>query len=146
MNINTLKEKFTSGIERWTVNRIDDMVKANPAFAVPSVYIKRAARNIIAKNKACLEGQIDNVALFLADENGEINAETVFEDLTKMLTAMEPKHYNMGLISGTVGGGNISIDLPDNIITTIMFGSKKSISITPNDLVELKNILTEDIE
>lgn len=144
MNINTLKEKFSSGIERWTMNRIDDMVKSNPAFAVPSVYIKRAARNIIAKNRDCLEGQIDNVSLFLADENGEINTGTVFDDLAKMLTAMEPKHYEMGMISGTVGDGSISIDLPDNIITTIMFGSKKSITITPEDLVELKNILTEE--
>lgn len=39
---------------------------------------------------------------------------------------------------------DLSIDLPDNIITTILFGSKKSISFTKDDFEELKSLVTAE--
>ena len=36
------------------------------------------------------------------------------------------------------------IDLPDNIITNILFGSKKSISFTKTDFDELKSLITAE--
>ena len=41
MNIPTLKEKFLSSLDLWFNERVDEMVKDNPALTVPSVYIKR---------------------------------------------------------------------------------------------------------
>ena len=38
----------------------------------------------------------------------------------------------------------VLIDLPDNIITTILFGSKKSISFTKDDFEELKSMVTAE--
>ena len=38
----------------------------------------------------------------------------------------------------------LSIDLPDNIITNILFGSKKSISFTKTDFEELKSLITAE--
>ena len=51
MKIEALKEKLMSSVDLWADAQIDDMVKGNPMLAIPSVYIKRAAHNIIAKNK-----------------------------------------------------------------------------------------------
>ena len=51
MNITELKEKLLESVDVWADARIDDMVKANPMLAIPSVYMKRAAHNIISKNK-----------------------------------------------------------------------------------------------
>ena len=45
---------------------------------------------------------------------------------------------------GLYDGGTLSIDLPDNIITNILFGSKKSISFTKTDFDELKNLITAE--
>ena len=43
-----------------------------------------------------------------------------------------------------IDGGTLSIDLPDNIITNILFGSKKSISFTKTDFYELKSLITAE--
>lgn len=144
MNITAIKGKMSDGLDLWASARIDDMVKANPALAIPSVYMKRAAHNIISRNREGIERQIDNLSLFIADEDGNINTETIFEDTKKMLSAMEPIPFNFGMIHGAVGGGCITIDLPDNIVTTIMFGSKKSLSISPDDLKGLAEILADE--
>lgn len=130
-----------ASMDTWASCRIDEMAKSNPALVIPSVYMKRAAHNIIAKNKTQWEQQIDNVSLFLADDNGNIDTDTFFEDVKSMLSAMDAYPFDLGVIRGYIGEGSISIDIPDNIITTMLFGSKKSISITPDDIMELKDLL-----
>ena len=39
MNIPELKEKLLTSLDLWAEARISDMVKENPALAIPSVYI-----------------------------------------------------------------------------------------------------------
>lgn len=59
----------------------------------------------------------------------------------QILKAMEKKPFDIGLFHGTIGEGCISIDMPDGIISALLFGSNKSIAITTDDIAELKNIL-----
>lgn len=143
MKIEALKEKLISSVDLWADAQIDDMVKGNPMLAIPSVYIKRAAHNIIAKNKDKWSEQIDNAALFIADENGVVDAGTVFDDMMQMLKAIDDYQFDIGIIHGHIGGGMVSIDLPDNIAMSLLFGSKKSINITTEDFAELKSLLTD---
>ena len=117
------------------------MVKGSPMLAIPSVYMKRAAHNMIARKKDAWGKQLDTASLFVADENGEINADTIFEDLTQMLKSIEDYHFDLGILHGHIDNGTIFIDLPDNIVTTLLFGSKKSIGIGEGDLTELKNLI-----
>ena len=142
MNVTELKEKLLDSVDVWADARIDDMVKASPMLAIPSVYMKRAAHNIIAKNKGSWDKSIDNAALFIADENGNIDANTIFEDMMQMLKAVEDYHFDFGIVHGHISNGAISIDLPDNIATAILFGSKRSINFTEEDFVELKDLVT----
>lgn len=143
MKIEALKEKLMSSVDLWADAQIDDMVKGNPMLAIPSVYIKRAAHNIIAKNKGKWSEQIDNAALFIADENGIVDAGTVFDDMMQMLKAIDDYQFDIGIIHGHIGGGMVSIDLPDNIAMTLLFGSKRSINITTEDFDELRSLLTD---
>lgn len=142
MKIEELKEKLLTSIDLWADARIDDLVKGNPTLAIPSVYMKRAAHNIIAKEKGKWDRQMDNLALFLGDENGEINADTIFHDVMQMLKSIEDYHFDLGFLRGHVDGGTIFIDFPDNIFTSLLFGSKKSIGIGESDITELKNLIT----
>lgn len=143
MNIPELKEKLLTSVDLWADARIDDMIKGNPMLAIPSVYMKRAAHNIISINKEKLGKTIDNAALFIGDENGDINVNTIFDDAMQMLKAVEDYHFELGFISGRIDEGTLYINLPDNIFTTLLFGSKKSISLGESDFTELKNLLTE---
>ena len=144
MNVTELKEKLLTSLDLWADARISDMVKENPALAIPSVYMKRASHNIIAKHKDSWGKSIDNATLFIADENGNIDADTIFSDLMQMLENISNYEFDLGFIKGRIDGGVLSIDLPDNIITTILFGSKKSISFTKTDFEELKSLITAE--
>ena len=144
MNITELKEKLLTSLDLWADARISDMVKDNPALAIPSVYMKRASHNVIAKNKDSWGKSIDNATLFIADEDGNIDADTIFTDLIQMLESISNYEFDLGFIKGRIDGGTLSIDLPDNIITNILFGSKKSISFTKTDFDELKSLITAE--
>ena len=144
MNVTELKEKLLTSLDLWADARISDMVKGNPALAIPSVYMKRASHNIIAKNKDSLCKSIDNATLFIADENGNIDANTIFEDMMQMLENISNYEFDFGFIKGRIDGGALVIDLPDNIVTTILFGSKKSISFTKTDFDELRSLITSE--
>ena len=144
MNVTELKEKLLTSLDLWADARISDMVKETPALAIPSVYMKRASHNIIAKNKDSLGKSIDNATLFIADENGNIDADTIFTDLMQMLESISNYEFDIGFVKGRIDGGTLSIDLPDNIITNILFGSKKSISFTKTDFDELKSLITSE--
>lgn len=144
MNVTELKEKLLTSLDLWADARISDMVKENPALAIPSVYMKRASHNIIAKHKDSWGKSIDNATLFIADEDGNIDADTIFSDLMQMLENISNYEFDLGFIKGRIDGGVLSIDLPDNILTTILFGSKKSISFTKNDFEELRSLITSE--
>ena len=144
MNVTELKEKLLTSLDLWADARISDMVKETPTLAIPSVYMKRASHNIIAKNKDSLGKSIDNATLFIADENGNIDADTIFTDLMQMLESISNYEFDLGFVNGRINGGILTIDLPDNIITNILFGSKKSISFTKTDFDELKSLITSE--
>lgn len=144
MNVTELKGKLLTSLDLWADARISDMVKENPALAIPSVYMKRASHNIIAKHKDSWGKSIDNATLFIADEDGNIDADTIFSDLMQMLENISNYEFDLGFIKGRINDGAVSIDLPDNIITTILFGSKKSISFTKSDFEELKSLITTE--
>ena len=144
MNVTELKEKLLTSLDLWADARISEMVKENPALAIPSVYMKRASHNIIAKNKDKWGKSIDNATLFIADENGNIDADTIFTDLMQMLESISNYEFDLGFVNGRIDGGILTIDLPDNIITNILFGSKKSISFTKTDFDELKSLITAE--
>lgn len=143
MNIPTLKEKMLDSLDTWLKGRVDEMVSDNPALSLPSVYIKRGCHNILNKYEGKISQSIDNAALFLADENGDINTNTLFTDAMEIFKGLEDNTFDIGLVQGVVGKGRISITLPDNIFTNIIFGNKKTITFNENDFLELKSLLVE---
>lgn len=143
MKVEALKEKFLGGIELWLESRVDEMLSSNPALAIPSVYMKRGCHNIIKKYKCKIEDYIDDAALFIADENEEINGDTLFTDAMELFRGMEEKPFDMGFLDGTIGKGKVSITLPDNVLVNIIFGNKKTITFDESDFLELKNLLIE---
>ncbi len=144
MNIPTLKDKILDSLDLWLEERIDDMIKDNTSLAIPSVYLKRGCHNIINKYEGKISEGIDNAALFLTDENGNIDAKTIFEDIMKIFSSMEETSFDIGIIRGMVGKGKVSLTLPDNILTNIVFGSNKAITFNEDDFLELKDLLLEE--
>lgn len=141
MNVATLKENFLNSIAKWLEQRIDEMLKGNPAMTIPAVYMKRGCHNIICKYKEKIGDNIDKAALFLTDENGNINIDTVFADVIGMLNGMEETPFDMGIVKGLVGKGKVAMTLPENMLTNIVFGSKKTIVFGEEDFRGLKEMV-----
>lgn len=144
MNIPAFKDKILDSLDLWLEERIDDMIKDNKSLAIPSVYLKRGCHNIINKYEGKISEGIDNAALFLTDENGNIDTKTIFEDIMKIFSSMEETSFDIGIIKGMVGKGKVSLTLPDNILTNIVFGSNKAITFNEDDFLELKDLLLEE--
>lgn len=143
MNVTTLKDKFLDSIDLWLEERVDDLLKGNPSLAIPSIYLKRGCHNIINKYENKISNSIDNVSLFIADENGNIDANTMFNDAMELFNSIDETNFEIGIVSGVVGKGKVVINIPDNIFTNIVFGSKKSITFNEDDFIELKSLLLE---
>jgi len=138
-----LNEKVTSSLETWIEDRIDEFVGSNPKLKMASVYMKRGAKNYLAREKGKIGNMIDSAALFICDENGDIDAEMLFDDMMTMFREMEETPFNMGIFNGAIGKGMIRFQLPNNPIFNLLFGDTGAIKITDSDFVELKNLITK---
>lgn len=143
MNKDTLKEKFLDSIDLWLEGRVDDMLKGNPSLSIPAVYIKRGCHNILHKYKENIGESIDKAALFLGDENGNIDASTLFTDVIALLKGMEETPFDIGLMKGTIGKGKVCISLPDNVLLNLILGNKRTLTFGEDDFLELKSLLME---
>lgn len=135
-----LKDKMIDSLESWADNRIDDFVSQNPNLKVASVYMKRGAKNYLARERGKIENVIDNAALFICDEDGNIDADMLFKDMMTMFKDMEETPFGKGLLQGTIGKGTIRLKLPDNPVFNLMFGNTGAIKITEADFIELKEL------
>ena len=73
-----------------------------------------------------------------------IDADIIFTDLMQMLESISNYEFDPGSNTGRIDGRTSSIVLPDNIITNILFGRKKSISFPNTDFDELKSLITAE--
>lgn len=143
MNIRELKERLPEAVERWADARIEDMARGDARLSIASVYMRRAAHNIAAMYAKRMQEAVDGMALFVADENGDVDADTLAHDAVEMLRAMPRQEWDFSLLHGTVGEGKIEVELPDNALTTLLLGSKKTISIDADELMELKALIAD---
>lgn len=135
-----LKNKTIDSLEVWIDGRIDDFVAQNPNLKIASVYMKRGAKNYLARERGKIENVIDNAALFICDEQGNIDTDMLFKDMMTMFREMDETPFGKGLVQGTVGKGIIRLKLPDNPIFNLMFGNTGAIKITEADFLELKEL------
>ena len=145
MNITELKERLPQAVERWAEERIDALAADKPELAIASVYIKRAARNVASVYMGRITEHIDAAALFLADENGNIDTDTLMQDVMSLLRAMPETTTQCGILQIRIGVGKIQIGLPDNIVTTLLLGDRKTIALGEEDLTSLKNLIVTEV-
>ena len=120
------------------------MVSNTPGLAVASVYLKRGVKNILAKESNNIRGVIDNISLFICDENGNIDMDTLFKDFISALRNIQETPFNYGFIHGVVGKGVIRFTIPDNPITGLLFGDTRAIRITDTDIISLKEMFMKE--
>lgn len=140
-----LKNKLISSVRQWADQRIDAFFTENKQFKPVSLYLKRAVNNLLIREDMKIESWVDNAMLFIADERGEYNPEMLFDDALAIFKEMEEMPFDTGILNGSIGKGQIRIELPNSPIRSFLFGDMKAIRITGADFEELRAILTEEI-
>lgn len=143
ISITELRDKLMDTLQLWIDERIDNLADSYPKLKIASVYLKRGTKNYILRERETIGYMIDNASLFLCDENGNVDVDTLFNDLLHVFRDMDEVPFGAGFIRGTFGNGTIRFALPDNPVVNLLFGDTGAIKITDADILELKKILTE---
>lgn len=143
MKADELKQAIVPAVLSWGDRRIDELAARNPRLHIASVYMKRGLRNMMQGKRADIERGIDALAVFASDENGEITPGAIAEDLMTLFREMEEKPFDLGIISGKVGKGTVKVDIPDNMLTNLLFGNGESLTLTEDDFNELVEMIKE---
>lgn len=141
--LRALKDKFHESLHTWIDDRIDDFASKNPRLKTVSTYMKRGAKNYLSRESDKIDGYIDSAALFICDENGNIDVNMLFDDFIEIFNSMEEKEFNLGILKGNLGSGAMKIEIPNNLLTNLVFGNMGYIRIASGDLVELKELFMD---
>lgn len=139
-----LKEKLTRAVREWGNNLVDTFVSGKPGLKPVSVYLKRGLNNAMTRFDGKVQESVDNVMMFIGDENGNYDMKSVFDDLIQMFKEMDETPVKLGMLDATVGKGVIKINIPDNVFASLLFGKAGAIKITESDIIELKDMFLNE--
>ena len=91
-DVNAFKGAVKDAVVSWGNKKIEELFKGKPI----EQFAKKGLRNIIAREDEKINGYVDNAFLFLADETGAVDSDTVIDDLCAMFVNMKETTYPVG--------------------------------------------------
>ena len=138
-----LKDKVVKSLHTWMDDRIDQFVIGNPSLVPVRKYLKRGVSNLLTRESDRIGKGIEDLMLFIADENGNYDVNMLFADALSLFKTMPETPFDMGLLHGTIGSGTLRIQLPDNPLVSLFMGNVGAINLREEDFVKLKEILSK---
>ena len=135
-DINEFKAHVKNALLDWTENKIDALFPNKPQVRA---IIKNGLNNFIVRIDNKVNNYIDNIVLFIADEKGNIDSDSMVDMGIRMFDEMEQGNYSLGFVDMRIGKGEIIIDLPQNIFLDMLVGNHGSVRFTSEDIKEFKN-------
>lgn len=140
-NANEAKKQIIDAFEEWALSIVDEFTANNPKMTVAGVYVKNGIRNYRKKKECEIGEMIDDAALFIADENGEVNLNKVFADLGQFIKDADNIHVDLGFTDAVIDKGSLKINIPNNWFTNMIFGSGNALVIKESDISNLKMLM-----
>lgn len=108
-------------------NKIVSLAQENPIMALIQPFVTRAIDNNLYKVEVLLKQ--------ISDKNGLVDINGILSEITDNIIKTKPFKLNTGLLGELeIGAGKIKMDIPM---------MNKSLVLDQNDLLELKNMLTQ---
>lgn len=76
-DVNAFKGAVKDAVVSWGNKKIEELFKGKPI----EQFTKKALKNFITREDEKINGYVDNAFLFLADETGAVDSDTVIDDL-----------------------------------------------------------------
>lgn len=135
-DINRFKGELKSAIQSWGNGKINELFP-NP---VARTFAKNGLNNALTRYDEKMNNGIDFLWMFIANEEGVVDSDSMVDSINSMLKEMELKQYNLGGFILSVGKGEIAVEMPNNIFMDMLVGCGK-VRFTSADIDELKNLL-----
>ena len=139
-NIDAFKTDILGGLHRWLDSMVNELCDGNRMPMALAPYLKRGINNAMIRYDAKLQSYIDTAAMFIGDENGNIDSRNFITDMVQMFRSMPQRGTQIGGMRITYGEGTIEAQLPDNWLTR-MLGDVGTIRITAEDIDRLASEL-----
>lgn len=137
-----LATDLKASVRTWAENKIDELCTTRPRMKAASVYMKRGLNNWLDREEGRIENMVDTLALFVADQDGKIDADTLFDDAVKMFREMDVNYTKIANFAVEYGKGEVSIVIPRNVFLDMIFGDLGKVTITADDIMELKSLMS----
>lgn len=103
--------------------------------------MKRGVNNWLEREDERINNVVDNSLLFVADKDGNVDVDTVVDDLVDMFKQMEVQEKKLGMFNLSYGKGEVILKIPHNVFLDMLFGDLGQIRLTSEDLLEIKSLL-----
>lgn len=131
-----VKEQLATVGKAWLSQQIDIAVEHNPRLSFIATRLKDGLGTTIA-NKIDM---IDPYLPFITNNKGQINIQSVSEELLNAFDEMPVRSYPYMGLTIEVGKGRVVVMFPDNILTNLFLDNNKLV-LTRADLQDLFTII-----
>lgn len=138
-----LASDLKNAIKEWSYAKIDELGKDRPKLKAASVYLKRGLNNYLEREDKRINSMIDGVSLFVADNEGNIDADMLINDAVTMFKEMDVSYTDIGAFGIEYGKGKIVINIPHNVLLDMIFGDLGKVTITADDILEIKSLMAD---
>lgn len=135
-DVNKFKGEIKSAFQTWGESKIDELF---PNSAMGRTFAKNGLNNAMNKFDASLNNGIESLFMFVS-KDGVVDTDTMIDGLSQLLKEMKSSDYQLGGFRLSIGGGEIGIEMPKNILLDMLVGVGK-LRFTTEDINEFKSIL-----
>lgn len=130
-----------NAVRKWANGKIDELSASRPRLKAASVYLKRGLNNYMEREDKRINSMVDGLTMFVADKDGNIDTDMLIDDAVTMFKGMDVAYADMGAFGIEYGKGAVTINIPHNVFLDMIFGDLGKITITADDLLEIKALM-----
>lgn len=130
-----------NAVRKWAYGKIDELSANRPRLKAASVYLKRGLNNYMEREDKRINSMVDGLTMFVADKDGNIDTDMLIDDAVTMFREMDVAYAEMGAFGIEYGKGAVTVNIPHNVFLDMIFGDLGKITITADDLLEIKSLI-----
>lgn len=138
-DLNKFKGEIKSALQQWGNNHIESLVPNRPTVRY---VMKNYLNNVLNRFDNRMNGWIDNLFMAVAGVDGSVDSDMMVDTAIGIFKEIQPFEYRLGGgFSIEVGGGELIVNLPQNVLLDSLVGDLGRLRFTTDDLLEFKNLL-----
>lgn len=132
-----MKGDIKTAAMRWAEGKIDGIFPNQPAMRA---MLKKGVGNVMSAYDVEVNKWMDMAFMVLGDGE-EVNAEMMVDTLLDVYGETRTEVMHAWGFTLTVGGGELKVQMPDNLMIRLLMGGNDTVKFTREDFAEIKELL-----